>query len=95
MQKIERDILSYIVNLGLALSFLVVFVTGIVKWPELTHLFRNLYRLIPARIVALLHDWAGIAIGLFVLIHLILHWKWIINTTKKVFGKKKDERKKL
>ena len=31
------------------------------------------------------HDWTALALIVVVVIHLILHWKWIIYTTKKVF----------
>jgi hypothetical protein len=30
-----------------------------------------------------LHDWVAVALVVMVIIHLILHWKWIIYTTKK------------
>lgn len=30
------------------------------------------------------HDWTALALVVLVVVHLILHWKWIIYTTKKV-----------
>lgn len=33
-----------------------------------------------------LHDWTAVALVILVLIHLVLHWKWIIYTTRKAFG---------
>jgi hypothetical protein len=33
-----------------------------------------------------LHDWVAVALVVMVIIHLILHWKWILYTTKKSFG---------
>jgi hypothetical protein len=32
-----------------------------------------------------IHNWVAAAILVVVIIHLILHWKWIIYITKKVF----------
>ena len=32
-----------------------------------------------------IHDWVAVAILAVVIIHLVLHWKWIIYVTKKVF----------
>lgn len=29
-----------------------------------------------------IHEWLGIAIGFILIIHIILHWKWIVVTTK-------------
>jgi len=33
-----------------------------------------------------LHDWTAVALLVMVIIHLILHWKWIVYTTKKAFS---------
>ena len=30
-----------------------------------------------------LHDWTAVALLVMVIIHLILHWKWIVYMTKK------------
>jgi predicted ferric reductase len=37
----------------------------------------------------IVHDWSGIVICLLVLVHLILHWKWIVHMTMLSFKKKK------
>jgi len=31
------------------------------------------------------HEWLSIALGATVIIHLLLHWKWIINSTTRFF----------
>jgi hypothetical protein len=33
-----------------------------------------------------LHDWTAVALLVMVIIHLILHWKWIAHMTKKSVG---------
>jgi cytochrome b561 len=33
-----------------------------------------------------IHDWVAVALVVLVIIHLILHWKWIVYTTKKIMG---------
>lgn len=33
------------------------------------------------------HEWLGIAIGVGVLTHVLLHWSWIIEVSKRFFGK--------
>jgi hypothetical protein len=30
-----------------------------------------------------LHDWTAVALLVMIIIHLILHWKWIVHMTKK------------
>lgn len=32
-----------------------------------------------------LHEWVGLAIGLAFLTHIIFHWKWVVETTKRYF----------
>jgi Domain of unknown function (DUF4405) len=32
-----------------------------------------------------IHEWLGIALGFVLLIHLTLHWDWVIRTTGKLF----------
>src|SRR3954469_11124985 len=33
------------------------------------------------------HEWLGIAIGAGVLTHVLLHWQWVIEISKRFFGK--------
>jgi len=35
-----------------------------------------------------LHNWSGLLLLLLVLIHLILHWNWIVSMTKSLIQKK-------
>ena len=32
-----------------------------------------------------IHDWAGIALVAILLVHLVLHWRWVANVTRRVF----------
>ena len=34
-----------------------------------------------------LHDWVGVALAVIVVIHVILHWNWIVHMTKRYLGK--------
>ena len=82
---------KYIVDIGLLISFLLVTVTGIIKFKSFLAIFGVAinYSEIPIRVLSRIHDWAGIAMALLVLIHLILNWDWIVCTTRNLFGKKK------
>jgi hypothetical protein len=33
-----------------------------------------------------LHDWVAVALLVVVVLHLVLHWKWIVHMTKTFFG---------
>ncbi len=78
----DRLKVDYFIDLGLLISFLTVFLTGIIK-------FRGwgLYDKFGFPNISLIHDWSGIVMGVLVLVHLVLHWGWIVNTTKCFFKK--------
>lgn len=69
----EKGKLLYWIDVGIGISFVIVFITGILKLDN-------------PRQMAFLHDWAGILMSVFVLIHLILHWNWIVAMTKNIFN---------
>ena len=35
----------------------------------------------------LIHTWSGVIMTITAILHLALHWKWVANITKKMFGK--------
>ena len=76
----QRAKLNYIIDAILAILFLIIFVTGILKLPIL-----KLSEVIPMQQMTMLHDVGGILFGVFVIIHLILHWSWIKVMTKSIF----------
>ncbi len=39
-----------------------------------------------------IHEWLGIALGLVLLVHLTLHWDWVIRTTRRMFGRRGRDR---
>ena len=34
-----------------------------------------------------IHEWLGIAFGAAIITHLLLHWQWLVEITKRFFGK--------
>ena len=34
-----------------------------------------------------IHEWLSIAFGAAIVAHLVLHWKWLVATTKRFFGR--------
>lgn len=83
--KWERKTLNYLIDLGLLVSVLLVFITGILKFPSLPFNREILYA--NSAILLLLHDWSGIFLGILSIIHVVLHWKWITAMTKRIFGR--------
>jgi hypothetical protein len=84
----DKGRLNYIIDCGLIITFLLAFITGFIKIPELTRHFGDVFLVIPASQLSLIHDISGMVMGLLVLAHLVLHWRWIVTMTKSTFGKK-------
>jgi len=76
---------NYLVDAGLLISFILMFVTGIFKFPLWTRAFRPVYRTISGRTISMIHDWSVLIMGLLVLDHLALNWDWIVCMTKRLF----------
>ena len=82
--------LNYWIDIGLAISFFVCFITGLIKWPGLIKIIgTSAYKILHVKNISMLHDWSGLVMGLLVLLHLALHWKWIVCMTKDIMFRKK------
>ena len=85
----NRSKLNYLIDAGLALSFFICFFTGLIKWPGLINIIGvSAYKILHVKNISMLHDWSGLIMGLLVIIHLALHWKWIVCMTRSIFSKK-------
>jgi cytochrome b subunit of formate dehydrogenase len=85
--------INYLVDFIAFISFLVTSVTGLIIFIFLPSGVRQ-GRLqefigITKEVWNFIHIWSGILMLVLVIIHLILHWDWIVFTTKKVFGNNK------
>lgn len=85
----EKTNLRYIVDLGLAVFFIGVAVTGIMKWSPVRSALGLVWGTPLMTNISLIHDYSGIAMTLLVLVHLFLNRKWIICETKNLFKNKK------
>ena len=85
----NKSVINYFVDMGLALTFLITAVTGVFKMPLLFNLGLVAYRNFNMRLINGFHDWGGIAMTVLVIVHLALHWRWIVVMTKRLIGGKK------
>jgi cytochrome b subunit of formate dehydrogenase len=84
----EKEKISYLIDILMGISFLAVAATGILKLPPLTRYFTSVYSIITPFHMARIHDISGVVMALLVLVHLILHWNWIVAMTKNIFKRK-------
>jgi hypothetical protein len=89
-----RQKINYFVDILLFIAFLITGITGLIMWRLLiVNLgMANLYFILPMGKIRLWHEWASFAMLILILIHLILHWNWMVFNTRRlsceVFKKK-------
>ena len=88
IQVADKGRLNYFIDCGLIITFLLAFITGVIKIPELTRYFGDVFLIVSASTLSKIHDISGMVMGLLVLAHIVLHGRWIIAMTKSTFGKK-------
>ncbi len=83
--------IKYVVSLGLIVTFFSSCITGLIKFPGFVQFIGMNRGMLPMYELNLFHDWSGVVMGLLVLIHLILNWKWMAVMTKKYLRRNKWE----
>jgi hypothetical protein len=73
----NKEKFKFWVDFFMGVSFLVVAITGFLKFPNLRGNFSWIFTVIDFRTFSRIHDLSGAIMSLFVLIHLILNWQWI------------------
>jgi hypothetical protein len=79
--------LKYLIDVGMLISFLACFITGIIKYPGFLYFLGIRPISIPLNQISLIHDRSGVLLGLFVLAHLIFNFGWMVSVTKKILKK--------
>jgi hypothetical protein len=89
---VNKSRINYWVDVGLVVAFIVSLVTGIIKWPGLFRALGLSYAALPMFLISKTHDISGLAMGVLVLLHLILHFNWMVLMTKNLFRKKAEQK---
>jgi hypothetical protein len=76
-------------DVAMGVSFLVCFITGMFKFTFFMRLFGLTTLVLPIAQMSNLHDWSGLALGLFVAVHLVLNRAWIMTMTRKILSGEK------
>ena len=89
--SMTRIKINYVVDIVLMILIITMFVTGIIRFPEFLKIFGINYAQIAASLpiyqIRLVHDWSGVMLFIFVLVHLALNWRRMVNITKQIFGR--------
>jgi hypothetical protein len=83
--------LRYFINILMLLSFVCLFFTGLLKFPELQIFFKLYNYPLPWRTISYLHDWSGAVLGVLIIIHLCFNYRWFVGQTKNFFSNKQNE----
>jgi hypothetical protein len=76
----KTKIKNYVINIGMAIAFVLVFLTGLLKYPLIYTSIEPIYLL--SGLITILHDWSGPILGFLILVHIYIHWRWISSKTK-------------
>jgi len=80
----DLNIVRWGVDLSMGITFVICFITGILKFTPFLEITGLNNVILPAAYISDLHDWTGLLLGLFVFIHLFINRNWIISMTKKI-----------
>ena len=87
----DMQFIRWCIDLGMAVLFVVTFVTGLFKWTLLMRTLGLTDLVLPVALMSNIHDWAGFLLGFMVVLHLYVNRVWIISTTKKMLAGISDE----
>ena len=82
--------INYIIDILMAIFFAISAVTGIPLYMLPGGVYRGgqtIFLGVEKQVWGTIHTYASFALVVIVLVHLILHWKWIVYMTKSFFKK--------
>ena len=84
--------LKWLVDLLLGITFILCFVSGLLKYTVLLQLTGLSDVILPAALISTTSMTGPVLfLGLFVFLHLLLNRRWIISTTKKILSGSRGE----
>ena len=82
MIKLDRIAINYTIEVIMGLSFITLATTGALKWPGLLQNYGYTLDTSPLSWISIIHHSAGLVMIAMVLLHLIMHWRFIYSMTK-------------
>lgn len=84
----KGNTLNYLIDVGMAIFLILAALTGLLKFQAIPRLLVRYNIYLPTYLITAIHKWAGLLLAGSALVHLILHWKWLVRTTKNMFENK-------
>ena len=84
--SLNMQVVKWCLDMTMGVVFLICFVTGLFKFTLLMRTFGLTDIVLPLALMSDIHDWAGIALGALVALHLVLNRAWILSMTRKMSG---------
>ena len=91
----KRNTINYLIDMGMALFFILAALTGVLKFQAIPRFLVRYNVYLPTYAITAFHKWAGLLLAGSALAHLILHWKWLVRTTKNLFENSTAKQSKL
>jgi hypothetical protein len=79
----SKNFRNYIIDMAILATGVLCGITGIIKWPGLAASLGLSYQSLPMEPLTLIHDWSGLFMCIFAILHVIMHLKWLASMTKK------------
>lgn len=86
---ITRNTINYILNWLAFLLGLTTLITGIMRFSNILAFIVINIGPVNVQLMNFIHRWTGVGAGLIILVHIILHWRWVFKTTKNLLGVRK------
>ncbi len=87
----DKQKANYIVDILILIAFIIVAVTGILKWPAIVGIGGGIHKSALMIQLTTLHDFSGLAAIILAFLHVALNWKLLVCLTKRYFGKKEKK----
>ena len=83
---VNMQVVKWGLDLAMGIAFLITFITGFFKFTLIMRTFGLVKLVLPLALMSDIHDWAGLALGFFVVAHLFVNRAWIVTMTRKILA---------
>jgi len=84
----KKKVVNYIINISMLVSIILLFFTGLIKYPPIQALLGIEVASIPYTAISTVHDLSGISMLVLGFFHVLMHIKGMLKTTKSIFKRK-------